>query len=74
MSTTFFRAVLSQLFRGRSFPGLSGAARPQDVPEHTLVVITTDGMENASRRYSLPQVKRMIQRQKERYGGNSSLC
>lgn len=43
-------------------------ARPQDVPEHTLVVITTDGMENASRRYSLPQVKRMIQRQKERYG------
>ncbi len=43
-------------------------ARPEDVPEHTLVVITTDGMENASRRYSLPQVKRMIQRQKERYG------
>lgn len=43
-------------------------ARPQDVPEHTLVVITTDGMENASRRYSLLQVKRMIQRQKERYG------
>ena len=27
-------------------------ARPEDVPEHTLFVITTDGMENASRRYS----------------------
>ena len=26
-------------------------ARPEDVPEHTMFVITTDGMENASRRY-----------------------
>ena len=43
-------------------------ARPEDVPEHTLFVITTDGMENASRRYSAQQVKEMIQRQKETYG------
>ena len=43
-------------------------AREEDVPEHTLFVITTDGMENASRRYSSDDVKRMIQRQKERYG------
>ena len=43
-------------------------ARPQDVPEHTLFVITTDGMENASRRYSAQKVKEMIQRQKEKYG------
>lgn len=42
-------------------------ARPEDVPEHTLFVITTDGMENASRRYSLEQVKEMILRQKQRY-------
>ena len=42
-------------------------ARPEDVPEHTLFVITTDGMENASRRYSARQVKEMIQRQKEKY-------
>ncbi len=42
-------------------------ARPEDVPEHTLVVITTDGMENASRRYSARQVKEMIQRQKEKH-------
>ena len=43
-------------------------ARPEDVPEHTLFVITTDGMENASRRYSAAQVRQMIERQKERYG------
>lgn len=43
-------------------------ARPEDVPEHTLFVITTDGMENASRRYSIHEIKRMIQRQKEKYG------
>lgn len=41
-------------------------ARPEDVPEHTLFVITTDGMENASRRYSARRVKEMIQRQKRR--------
>ena len=43
-------------------------ARPEDVPEHTLFVITTDGMENASRTYSSDRVKQMIQRQKARYG------
>ena len=43
-------------------------ARPEDVPEHTLFVITTDGLENASRRYSSDKVKHMIERQKSRYG------
>ena len=43
-------------------------ARSEDVPEHTLFVITTDGMENTSRRYDSETVKRMIERQKERYG------
>ena len=43
-------------------------ARPEDVPEHTLFIITTDGMENASRRYSSMEVKKMITRQKEKYG------
>ncbi len=43
-------------------------ARPEDVPERTLFVITTDGMENASRRYAADKVKAMIQRQKEKYG------
>ena len=43
-------------------------ARPEDVPEHTLFVITTDGMENASRRYSAQRVKEMIRRQMEKNG------
>ena len=43
-------------------------ARPEDVPEHTLFVITTDGMENASRRYSSTEVKKLIKRQKAKYG------
>ncbi|MBQ7860245.1 MAG: VWA domain-containing protein [Faecalibacterium sp.] len=43
-------------------------ARREDVPEKTLFVITTDGMENASRRYSYKGVQQMIERQKQRYG------
>ena len=43
-------------------------ARREDVPEHTMFVITTDGMENASNRYSAEQVKHMIERQKNKYG------
>ena len=43
-------------------------ARAEDVPEHTMFVITTDGMENASQRYDSEQVKRMIERQKKKYG------
>jgi len=36
--------------------------------ERVLFVITTDGMENASREYSRKLVREMIERQKERYG------
>ena len=43
-------------------------AREEDRPEHTLFVITTDGMENASRRYTAERVKQMIERQKAKYG------
>lgn len=43
-------------------------ARPEDVPVHTMFVITTDGMENASHRYSSGKVKRMIKRQKKHFG------
>lgn len=43
-------------------------ARPEDVPEHTLFVITTDGMENASHHYDSRKVKKMIERQKQKYG------
>ena len=43
-------------------------AREEDRPEKTLFVITTDGMENASRHYGYDRVKAMIQRQQEKYG------
>lgn len=42
--------------------------REEDVPEHTIFVITTDGMENASRKYTADRIKKMIERQKEKYG------
>ena len=43
-------------------------ARPEDVPEHTVFVITTDGQENASRHFTQREVKAMIERQREKYG------
>ena len=43
-------------------------ARREDVPEKTMFIITTDGYENASRRYSYETVRGMIERQKEKYG------
>ena len=43
-------------------------ARPEDIPAHTIFVITTDGLENASRRYSKSDIKRMIERQRSKYG------
>ena len=43
-------------------------ARPEDVPQHTLFVITTDGMENASHRYDAEGIRKRIARQKEKYG------
>ena len=43
-------------------------AREEDRPEKTLFIITTDGMENSSQRYSYDKVKSMIERQKEKYG------
>ena len=43
-------------------------AREEDVPERTIFVITTDGMENASHRYTSDAVKAMVQQEKERHG------
>ena len=43
-------------------------ARPEDVPEHTMFIITTDGQENASHRYTSEQVKKMIEHRREKYG------
>ena len=43
-------------------------ARPEDVPQNTMFVIMTDGMENASKMYSSQKVKDMIEHEKEKYG------
>ncbi|MGN0490234.1 vWA domain-containing protein [Ruminococcus sp.] len=43
-------------------------ARKEDVPERTLFVITTDGMENASRNYDLKTVRKMIEHKQRKYG------
>lgn len=39
-------------------------ARDEDRPEHTIFIITTDGMENASHQYSYDKVKNMIEEQR----------
>ena len=41
-------------------------ARKEDIPAHTMFVITTDGMENASQRYDLQTLKAMIEEKKEK--------
>ena len=43
-------------------------ARPEDVPAQTVFVITTDGMENASRKYSAAEVRRQLKRMQEEKG------
>ncbi|MBO4317031.1 MAG: VWA domain-containing protein [Mailhella sp.] len=42
-------------------------AREEDVPEKTIFVIITDGLENASREFGYEKVRGMIERQQERY-------
>lgn len=43
-------------------------AREDDRPGKTVFVITTDGMENASREYSCADVQRMVRHEREKYG------
>ena len=43
-------------------------AREEDVPEKTIFVIITDGMENASRRYDGKAIKKLIEKEQSKYG------
>ena len=43
-------------------------AREEDRPGKTIFVITTDGMENASRAYTYNEVQRMVKHEQEKYG------
>jgi uncharacterized protein YegL len=43
-------------------------AREEDRPEKTLFIITTDGMENSSHIYTYDKVKKMVEKEKEKYG------
>ena len=52
----------------RHIGNLHRETRPEERPAHTLFVVTTDGQENASRRYGYAELKRLIEGQKERYG------
>jgi len=42
--------------------------RKEDVPEKTMFIIMTDGMENASTHYTLSKVKKSIEKQKKKHG------
>ena len=48
--------------------GIHRYAREEDIPEHTVFVITTDGMENASHKFSAEHVKDKIKHEQEKYG------
>lgn len=43
-------------------------ARPEDRPDSTIFIITTDGEENSSRRHRIEDVKAKIERCREKYG------
>ncbi len=43
-------------------------AREEDIPEHTIFVITTDGMENASHRFGANHIRSKIRHEQEKYG------
>ncbi|MCQ2430039.1 MAG: VWA domain-containing protein [Clostridia bacterium] len=52
----------------RHITGIHKYVRPEDVPEHTVFVIMTDGMENASHTYNQAEVKQMINERTESAG------
>ncbi len=60
-STALLDAVGRAISHVRRVHALLGGEKP----EHTVFVITTDGYENASREYTLPAVRKLVESQKE---------
>ncbi len=63
--TALFDAVGSTI---RRIEAIHRYAREEDVPEKTLFVITTDGLENASRQFSGKQVRKLVEEMKQKRG------
>ena len=64
-STALFDAIGDAIHHIRN---IHKYARPEDVPEHTIFCIMTDGMENASYKYSKSIIKEEIEKQTEKFG------
>lgn len=61
-------ALLDAVGRTINAVGARLAATPEEErPEHVVFVITTDGMENASREYTAKQVREMVEHQQQKY-------
>jgi len=61
-------ALLDAIGRGIKKIGKVQKYTPEDFrAEKVIFIITTDGMENASREYSYESIKKMVERQKEMY-------
>lgn len=61
-------ALLDAVGRTIDSVGARLAATPEEErPEHVVFVITTDGMENASREYTAKQVREMVEHQQQKY-------
>nr|WP_288976668.1 vWA domain-containing protein [uncultured Shuttleworthia sp.] len=43
-------------------------SRKEDLPDHTMFIITTDGVENSSHKYDYGMIRQLIELQKEKYG------
>ena len=62
------KAKTIERYLGHDYKVTATVGHFRDLPDKTLFVITTDGMENSSYKYSYRKVKHMVERQKERYG------
>ena len=61
-------ALLDAVGRTINAVGARLAATPEEErPAHVVFVITTDGMENASREYTAKQVREMVEHQQQKY-------